>query len=953
MTRSRKRDTQYKVAFTAFRKCKPPVLCETESQKNLPLFQRETEGNFSITTTYHYPPVSGGLPRGNPMTDTPHATIYRKDYTPPDYLVDTIELRFELGEETTRVQSRLSLRRNPDASTGDLPLRLDGHRQKLLHVALDGTPLGPDRCRVDKESLSIPSVPSAFTLEVTSEIRPQDNTFLEGLYRSNGMFCTQCEPEGFRSITYFPDRPDVLSVYTVTIVAEQSKYPLLLANGNPVESGTLDDGLHYAVWHDPFPKPCYLFALVAGDLHCHEGNFTTCSGREVTLRVFVEHKNRDKGWHALRSLQKAMRWDEEQFGREYDLDLFMIVAVDDFNMGAMENKGLNIFNSRYVLACPKTATDDDFQAIEEVVGHEYFHNWSGNRVTCRDWFQLSLKEGLTIFRDQEFSADMESRGVKRIADVRLLRTNQFPEDGGPMAHPVRPDSYMEINNFYTMTVYHKGAELIRMIRTLLGAEKFRAGMDLYFASHDGKAVTVEDFVKAMEEGGKIDLRQFRRWYAQSGTPRLNISGSYDPAARTFTLTVRQSCPPTPGQPDKEPYFFPLTMGLLGRDGQELPCILAGETVNSSMQRVLKIKQVEETFVFTGLTEEPVPALLRGFSAPVRLSYPWSHENLTLLMAHETDPFCRWEAGQQLAVRLLLGLIADLQAGKTLQLDPTFASAFKTTLTSGEKDRAFLAEALTLPSEAYLAEQMEVVDPDAIHQARQFVRRGLAEQLRTEFLTVLEECKSSAPYAVDDGRAGERRLANLCLAYLMTLEDQEITALCLGQFRGANNMTDVMGALIPLASCDCPERRIALDEFYASWQDNRQVVDKWFSVQASSTLPGTIDEVTRLLEHPAFALSNPNRFRSLVGVFSQANQVRFHAADGSGYRYLGDQLIRLIPLNPQVAARLLTPLTRWKRYRPARQALMIEQLRHIEALPDLPRDVFEVVEKSLADSGPLS
>ncbi len=887
------------------------------------------------------------------MTETAHATIYRKDYAPPNYLVETIDLRFELGEETTRVHSRLTVKANHDTAQEGRPLRLDGHRLTLTGLVLDGTPLTSDRYTLDKESLTISAVPAAFTLEVTTEIRPQDNTFLEGLYRSAGMFCTQCEAEGFRSITYFPDRPDVLAVYTVTIVADRTRYPVLLANGNLVETGELPDGRSYAVWHDPFPKPCYLFALVAGDLVCIEGSFTTCSGREVTLRIYVQEKNRDKCGHALRSLQKAMRWDEETFGREYDLDLFMIVAVDDFNMGAMENKGLNIFNSRYVLASAETATDDDFQAIEEVVGHEYFHNWTGNRVTCRDWFQLSLKEGLTIFRDQEFSADMESRGVKRISDVRLLRTHQFAEDGGPMAHPVRPDAYMEINNFYTMTVYHKGSEVIRMMHTMLGVEAFRKGMDLYFQRHDGQAVTVEDYVRAMEDASGKDLKQFRLWYEQAGTPHLDINSDFDQDNGTFKLTVKQSCPATPGQTDKKPFHIPLSIGLLDSDGRELACSLAGEKGEGPTTRILEITKSEESFVFTGLSGKPVPALLRTFSAPVRLHYPFSHDDLILLMAHEKDPFCRWEAGQQLAVQLILGLVSDLQAGRELQLDPGFVAAFRATLTGGGSDRAFLAEALTLPSESYLAEQMTVVDPTAIHQARQFVRRGLAKKLKTEFLAVLEECRSSDPYNVDDGRAGDRRLANLCLAYLASGEEPEIMALCLRQCRVADNMTDVMGALVPLASCDCPERRLALDEFYEKWQNDRQVVDKWFSVQASSTLPDTLAEVKKLLGHPAFELANPNRFRSLVAVFSQANQVRFHEADGSGYRFFGEQMQRLIPVNPQVAARLLTPLTRWQRFDPARQTLMLEELRRIRALPDLPRDVFEVVEKSLAGSGSVT
>ena len=882
------------------------------------------------------------------MTETAHRIVQRNDYTTPDYLVDTVELRFELGEETTLVRSRLAVRANYDTTAGMRPLVLEGRRFVLKGLSLDGQPLAPERYTTDAETLTIPVVSAAFALEVETELRPQENTFLEGLYRSAGMFCTQCEAEGFRSITYFPDRPDVLAVYTVTIVADRGRYPLLIANGNPVDRGELPDGRHYAVWHDPFRKPCYLFALVAGDLVCIEDSFATRSGRAVALRIYVHERNRDKCGHALRSLTKAMRWDEERFGREYDLDIYMIVAVDDFNMGAMENKGLNIFNSRYVLASPATATDDDFQAIEEVIGHEYFHNWTGNRITCRDWFQLSLKEGLTIFRDQEFSADMESRGVKRIADVRYLRTAQFPEDAGPMAHPVRPDSYMEINNFYSATVYNKGAELIRMLRTLIGGERFRQGMELYFARFDGQAVTVDDFVEAMSDAGGIDLTQFRRWYSQAGTPQLVAEGAFDPASGTFTLTVRQNIPPTPGQPDKEPLHIPFAMGLLDREGRELPATLAGETVPGPTSRVLVLRTAEETFLFTNLSAAPVPAVLRGFSAPVKLSYPYRHDDLVLLMSHEPDPFCRWEAGQQLAVQVLLDLVADWQAGRGLSLDPGFVSAFRKVLTSGARDRAFLAEALTLPTEAYLAELMTVADPDAVHAARQFVRRTLATELREEFRAVRTASRSTAPYAVDDGRAGERRLANLCLAYLVTLEEPAVIALCMSQYREADNMTDTIGALTPLASCDCPERPEALAEFYQRWRDDRQVVDKWFSLQAISSLPGTLAEVRLLLDHPSFELANPNRFRALVGAFSQ-NQVRFHDQSGAGYRFLADQLIRLVPVNPQVAARLLTPLTRWRRFDPVRQSFMRGELERLRALPALPRDVYEVVEKSLAEN----
>ncbi|RII25300.1 MAG: aminopeptidase N [Geobacter sp.] len=882
------------------------------------------------------------------MTDAPHVTIYRKDYTPPDYLVETVDLRVDLEEETAHVRSRLTIRANYDYSVGSRPLVLDGKRLELKALRLDGAPLPPERYTADSERLTILHVPPAFILEVETELRPRDNTALEGLYCSSGMFCTQCEAEGFRAITYYPDRPDVVAVFTTTITADRELCPVLLSNGNLVETGGLSGGRHYATWRDPFRKPCYLFAMVAGDLACIEDSFTTVSGRDVTLRIYVQEKNRHLCDHAMRSLKKAMRWDEETFGREYDLDIYMIVAVDDFNMGAMENKGLNVFNSRYVLASPATATDDDFQAIEEVIGHEYFHNWTGNRITCRDWFQLSLKEGLTIFRDQEFSADMGSRGVKRIADVRLLRTSQFAEDGGPMAHPVRPDAYLEINNFYTVTVYNKGAEVVRMLRTLLGAVTFRRGMDLYFARHDGQATTVDDFLQAMADASGKDLSRFQRWYGQAGTPQLDAHGDFDPASGNFTLTVCQSCPPTPGQPHKAPFPIPLALGLLDRDGRELPVTLAGEQPSEPTSRVLEMRDAEVSFRFSGLADRPVPALLRGFSAPVRLDYPYRQDELVLLMAHETDPFCRWEAGQTLACQLLLRLVADLQAGRTLTVEPDFVAAFRSVLTSGEADRAYLAEALTLPSEGYLAEQMTVIDPDAIHASRQFVRRTLASELSGEFLAVRTACRSSAPYAVDDGRAGERRLATLCLSYLMTLEEPAVIDLCCQQYREADNMTDTMGALVSLASCDCPDREQALADFYGRWQDDRQVVDKWFSLQATASLPGTLAVVTALLDHPAFEITNPNRVRALVGAFCQGNQVRFHDAGGAGYRFLTGQLLRLIPLNPQVAARMLAPFTRWRRFDPGRQALMRAELERLRAVPDLPRDVYEVVEKSLGD-----
>lgn len=877
------------------------------------------------------------------MPETNHRIIYRNDYTPSDYAVDSIDLRFELGDETTLVTSRLVLRRQNDAARS---LVLNGKHITLRGLKLNELPLAPEDYHVADNLLTIPDVPAAFTLEVTTEIRPQDNTALEGLYRSNGMFCTQCEAEGFRAITYYPDRPDVLTLFTTTIVADRERCPVLLSNGNLLERGELPDGRHFAVWHDPFRKPSYLFALVAGDLVCIEDHYTTCSGKDVDLRIYVHEQNRDKCGHAMRSLKKAMRWDEQVYGREYDLNCYMIVAVDDFNMGAMENKGLNIFNSRYVLASPATATDDDYHAIEEVIAHEYFHNWSGNRVTCRDWFQLSLKEGLTVFRDQEFSADMQSRGVKRIEDVRILRSAQFAEDGGPMAHPVRPDSYIEINNFYTATVYNKGAELVRMQHAMLGAERFRRGMDLYFERFDGGAVTVDDFVKTMAEAGEIDLDQFSLWYSQAGTPQLSARGSYSAADRTFTFTVSQSCPATPGQPDKSPLHIPLELGLLGPGGEQLPLALVGEAPGTATSRLLHLRAGEESFCFGGIAEEPTPALLRGFSAPVKLDYPYSHEQLALLAAHETDPFCRWEAGQRMALQVIFGLVADVQQGREMTLDPAFAEAFRVTLASGHPDRAFLAETLALPSEKYIAELVAVIDPAAIHAARQFVLRSLAAGFRDEFMVVREQCLSELPYSPDDGRSGARRLASLCLTYLTSGGERSGVELCLQQYRRADNMTDSIGALIPLVSCDCPERREVVDDFYRRWQGERLVVDKWFSLQATSILPGTLEEIRTLLDHPAFELANPNRFRSLVSAFSQGNQVRFHAPDGDGYRFLTDQLLRLIPVNPQVTARLLGPLTTWRRFEKQLGTQMQEQLQRILAAPDLPRDVYEVVTKSL-------
>ncbi|MBU5612108.1 aminopeptidase N [Geomonas azotofigens] len=880
------------------------------------------------------------------MSQCQHQTIHQKDYRVPDYLIDTVELSFDLDPESTRVLSRLAVRSNHDRANGPRPLVLDGEELTLLSLRLDGVDLGPDDFRVEGGTLVLNTPPERFLLEMETRIHPKENSALSGLYASGPMLCTQCEAEGFRRITYFTDRPDVMAVYTVTLRADKASCPVLLANGNLVEKGDLPDGRHYAVWHDPFKKPSYLFAVVAGDLVHIADRFTTMSGREVRLEIYVEERNKDKCEHALRSLMRAMRWDEEQFGREYDLDTYMVVAVDDFNMGAMENKGLNVFNSRYVLASPESATDDDYEAIEEVIGHEYFHNWTGNRITCRDWFQLSLKEGLTIFRDQEFSADMQSRPVKRIADVKSLRSAQFAEDAGPLAHPVRPESYVEINNFYSMTVYHKGGEVIRMLQTLLGRKAFRAGMDLYFERHDGQAVRVDEFVQAMADAGKRDLSQFMLWYDQAGTPVLTVSDDYRAEDGSYTLTVTQSCPPTPGQPEKNPFHIPLAMGLLDRDGNELPLKLTGETKAVGTSRVLELRGETETFTFVGLKERPVPSLLRNFSAPVKLVYPYSDEDLNLLMTRDSDPFVRWEAGQVQAVKLIMGLVADIQGGREARVPESFIESFRRLLSDERQDRALLAETLTLPTESYLAEQMAVIDPDAIHQARELVRATVGERLGAELTAAREACAPKAPYRPDDGLAGCRKLKNLCLAYLMAAGGGKAINACMAQLKSADNMTDSLGALAPLASCACPEREEALAAFYDCWRGDRGVIDKWFTHQAISRLPDTLDRVLALLEHPDFDIRNPNRVRSLVGAFSQGNQVRFHDASGRGYRFLADQILRLNGINPQIAARMLTPFSRWRRFDADRQELMKKELERILAEPGLARDVYELAAKSL-------
>jgi aminopeptidase N len=886
-----------------------------------------------------------------------HPTILLKDYRPPDYLIETVMLEFELDDTRTRVKSLLTAVCNHDKCEGIHPLILNGRDLVLKAVRLDGRPLSERDYKLDAGSLTILPVPDRFTLEIETEIDPAANTELSGLYMSSGNFCTQCEAEGFRKITYYPDRPDVMARFFTTIIADKQKFPVLLSNGNLIQSGDLPGGRHFAKWHDPFPKPAYLFALVAGDLACIIDNFTSRSGRTVALNIYVQHHNRDKCAHAMASLKQAMKWDEETYGREYDLDTFMIVAVDDFNMGAMENKGLNIFNSKYVLAKPETATDADFQGIMGVVGHEYFHNWSGDRVTCRDWFQLSLKEGFTVFRDQHFMEDMTSRGVRRIGDVNILRTHQFREDAGPMAHPVRPESYVEINNFYTLTVYNKGAEVIRMMRTFLGPQGFRRGTDLYFSRHDGQAVTTDDFVTAMEDANHVDLGQFRLWYSQAGTPELEVKRSYDPKAKSYTLTVRQSCPPTPGQPEKNPLHIPVAVGLLGKDGRDIPLRLSGEAVHPSAAsgaggstgpgtRVLQLKKEEETFVFVDIPHEPVPSFLRHFSAPVKVRLDLTENERLFLMANDSDEFNRWDAGQQLAVKLILGLIRHYQQGKALRLDRSFTSAFNQMLESRMEDQAFQAFALSLPAENYLADFMDVIDPTAIHEARRFVQKSLAAELKETFLAVYYTNQDTGPYRVDQASIGRRSLKNTCLAYLMELDEPGSRKLCMEQHRTAENMTDAITSLAALANADCQERPGALESFYLKWKDDPLVMDKWLSIQASSRLPDTLETVKSLTRHPAFNIRNPNKVRALIGAFS-ANAVRFHDPGGAGYAFLADQVLAIDPRNPQIAARLVSAFTLWKRYDRERQRMMKVQLDRILSTPALSRDVHEIVSKSLA------
>jgi aminopeptidase N len=884
--------------------------------------------------------------------DAAPPVVQRLAYRPPSHLVDDVELRFELDPGVTRVSARFAYRRNP-AAERDAPLVLCGEQLRLIAVSLDGRPLAADAYALSSAGITFRALPDAGVLHIVSECEPAANSALEGLYLSSEAFCTQCEPEGFRRIAYFQDRPDVLARYTVTIVADSKRYPVLLSNGNLIERGAVpgDAGRHYAIWHDPYPKPSYLFALVAGDLASLDDGFVTASGRKVALRIFSTPANLAKCHHAMAALKRAMRWDEVQYGREYDLDTFMIFCVDDFNMGAMENKGLNIFNSKLLLAHPETATDADYSNIEGVIAHEYFHNWTGNRVTCRDWFQLSLKEGLTVFRDQEYSSDVGSRAVERIEAVDFLRAQQFAEDAGPTAHPVRPDSYAEINNFYTATVYEKGAEVIRMQRALLGEPGFRRGMDLYFERHDGQAVTCDDFVQAMQDSSGIDLAQFRLWYSQAGTPTLAVQGDYDAATQTFVLDVAQSCPPTPGQPGKRPFHIPLAVGLVGRDGKDLPLHLDGERHESSTPAataVLHVRQARESFRFVDVHEPPVPSLLRGFSAPVKVEYEYSEAELVLLAANDSDPVCRWDAAQRIFSRSILGAATRGNEGAAFALPPALVEVVRALLADRTSDPALLALALKPPRLSILADRQTPIDIDALHRARTATVAALARDLAADFEDAFAAHRSTGPHACDPVQVARRSLKNVCLAYLTARDDAGSHALALAQFDAADNMTDAVAALAALNDTEADARDIAMARFETRWRDNPLVMDKWLALQATSCRAGTLERVRALLAHPSYDPRNPNRIRSLVGAFAQSNLPVFHAADGAGYAFVADQVLTIDRSNPQVAARLVTAFNRWRRFDGARAALQRAALERIAVAPALSTDVAEIVAHNLAD-----
>jgi aminopeptidase N len=868
-------------------------------------------------------------------------SIRLADYRQPDWLVDTVHLDVALHPTETRVRARLALR--PNAQNPAAPVVLDGDGLSLISLKIDGAEAPQRSFEATGDRLTIPQPPNhAFTLEIETRVDPSANTQLSGLYRSSGTYCTQCEAEGFRRITYFPDRPDVMAVYTTRIEADKREAPVLLSNGNLIEIGDLPNGRHFAIWHDPHPKPSYLFALVGGDLACVEDHFRTMSSRDVTLRIYVEHGKEDRCAYAMDSLKRSMRWDEEAFGREYDLDIFMIVSVSDFNMGAMENKGLNVFNDKFVLASAETATDGDYARIEAVIAHEYFHNWTGNRITCRDWFQLCLKEGLTVFRDQEFSADMRSRPVKRISDVRGLRAAQFIEDAGPLAHPVRPEEYKEINNFYTSTVYEKGAELVRMIQTLIGKEKFRAGMDLYFERHDGEAATVEQFVQCFVDASGRDLAQFMRWYRQAGTPQVSVATRYDAGARTFTLDLKQTVPPTPGQPHKEPMVIPLRLGLLGAGGRDLPLVGAAAAGD-----VLELKEAAQTVTFAGVSERPVLSINRGFSAPIKLETDLSNEDFAFLAAHDSDPFNRWQALQTISTRLLIENVSILRNGKLPQSDERLMRALTGLLEDTTLEHAFVALALVPPDEGDIAREIgRDIDPDAIFRARHALRIDIGARLKPALSTIYDRLAVGGGYTPDAASAGRRALRNVALDLMAAPGDAEDIARAARQYEAADNMTDRFAALAVLSQHEVAERDRAFEDFYRRYRSDALVIDKWFSLQAMSPRPDTLGRVRTLMSHPAFSITNPNRVRALIGAFAHSNPTQFNRADGQGYDFVAETILALDPKNPQVASRMATAFRSWRTMEAGRRAKAEAALKRIRSTATLSRDVSDIVERAL-------
>jgi len=861
--------------------------------------------------------------------------IYLKDYTQPAFKVNQVDLVFEISENLTRVTSRLKIEKTREHKESALILNKGSF--EIASVIADGMVLLPKEYEADDEYFKLANTPDNFELEITSILKPQENTTLEGLYKSGDIFCTQCEAQGFRKITPFPDRPDVMSIYSCTIIADKTKYPVLLSNGNLVDSGDLDNNRHFVRWKDPFKKPSYLFALVAGDLAHIQDQFTTRSGRVVDLKIYSEKENIDKCSHAMNSLKQSMKWDEERFGLEYDLDLYQIVAINDFNAGAMENKGLNIFNSKYVLANPATATDEDFFNIQGVIGHEYFHNWTGNRVTLKNWFQLSLKEGLTVFRDQEFSSDLNSRGVKRIANVRNLRGYQFPEDSGPMAHPVRPDSYIKMDNFYTMTVYEKGAELVRMIHQLTGEKQFQKGMALYFEKFDGMAVTIEDFVAVMEDASGLDLEQFKLWYFQSGTPTVTVKRSYNKDLKQLAISFEQSTLPDINQSQKQALHIPINFGIIDNQGND---------ITPKGKKLIELKSNQKTFIFENIPEKSLPSLFRKFSAPVKIETDLTDEEIAFLMANDKDEFSRWDCAQTLFIKEMKQLIHTIECGRSLSVSSNLIQAFKKALLDKDTDNAFLAKVLSLPLETEIKNHFDLVNVNAIHGARCFLKQEIAGQLKEHFLKVVDQCSQSDPLSISHEAMADRSLKNLSLSYLGSLKDEEMNQLVLTHYASAKNMTDEIACFKILSDIDPDIKKAAAEKFHSKWQHDKLVLDKWFAVQAGSALPNTLEVIQSLTEHPDFSLKNPNKARSLLYMFAMQNHANFHQIDGKGYKFIADQIIKLDEINHQVAARLSACFNQWKKYDETRKILIKKELERILSIQTLSKNVYEIVSRAL-------